>query len=1091
MATLTSDAKQLLSTTIRSLRERLLRDIHDEANRRYRLSVSLQEAGLDEAQRRRRERLEAWLDERVRASKPKNKAEEKTTRERLLKQAEKEAATTLVNRLIVLRHMEALGLSKPAVVTGGWNSKGYREFRGFAATLCTNGTTDETEGYATLLQLLFDELSIDLPGLFGDVGLTRLFAIPAATLREIIEKLDVPELLSAWTDDTTLGWVYQYWNDPERAALDAKISSRGKLQPHEIASKTQMFTERYMVEWLLQNSLGLTWLCICKKNGWTPDAEPVLRDLDVRRAEFRTKREAGEVALYALMPIHGELEEHWKYFVPQPIPDDAVTQAPESIRRVKLLDPATGSGHFLVIAFGLLTAMYREEAKHRGDSISDRAIAESILENNLFGIDIDPRAIQIAAAALYLKAKSLSKDARPKSLNLVAPVFQLGTLPEGDPAVVKLRQDLKRDVDIPEDLTNHLLKALSGVDYLGSLFKVDAALNETIEAHEQGRRPGVQLPLGETATPTKRRDSDSVRLALVEKIEHFLHQHTRSEDLGLRLDGEQLAAGVRFMRMARERAYNVVVGNPPYQALSKTEGLSRVAATYPKGKADLYAAFLERGLDLVQDGGLSALVTMRGWMFLGQFADLREAVLTRSELCCVGDLDIGAFEEVGGAVVTAAMSVLRNSVPGRGVAVALKLSDTGDGIGRTAKKRAALLAQIGRYEFDPRGFAVIETQPIVYWWSDEFLQRYAKARKLGATSPGQSAWSLGDNTRLTRCVWEIAFQTYPRTSEFSERTDRSVPWHSFVNGSDGLEWIEPLREVIRWGPGGIHLKLLKAHRWKRDVFAVSTESYFHCDGVAFAQIGNRFSARAHRYASVLGNKGSSVFPTEISSTLCTMNSHQARYVLESLNPGIGFEVGDVNRLAMFPVESAGEIYATLENAFAEHESAREPSVEFRRLGSSSWRSAQQWAQAAVDRPSGAELPAFNPEYDPPESSAFISFALGIAMGRLGAGGEGVLDAPPESSLPGGILFLSPSGQDSLSHAACYPLHEAWREHREAIGEGEDLRTYLQKRFFSTHNQRTLYDGRPISFSAFVVEEELRCLRRDSPLAGRHASSSSR
>ena len=327
MPTLTPDAKQFLSTTIRGLRERLLRDIQDEAERRYHLSVPLSQAGLDEAHRRRRERLDAWIDERVRASKPKNDKERRAIRDRLLQQAVKEAGATLINRLVLIRHLEAMGLAKHQIVTGGWSSKGYREFREFGPGLFD----DETEGYATLLQIVFDDLAVDLPGLFGEVGLTRLFPVPPATLREVVTKLDAKELESAWTDDTTLGWVYQYWNDPEREALDAKINDGGKIEPHEIASKTQMFTERYMVEWLLQNSLGLTWLCICKKNGWKPDAERVLPVLDSRRAEWRKRREAGDVPLDALMPIEGELEDAWKYYVPQPIPEDAVANAPDSI----------------------------------------------------------------------------------------------------------------------------------------------------------------------------------------------------------------------------------------------------------------------------------------------------------------------------------------------------------------------------------------------------------------------------------------------------------------------------------------------------------------------------------------------------------------------------------------------------------------------------------------------------------------------------------------------------------------------------------------------------------------------------------------
>jgi hypothetical protein len=122
--------------------------------------------------------------------------------------------------------------------------------------------------------------------------MTALVPVPAATLRAIIKALDDAELASVWTDDTTLGWIYQYWNDFEREALDKKLAAQKKLANHEIASKTQMFTERYMVEWLLHNSLGQLWLAICQKHGWTADVRrdagtgSVFDRLDVDGGEF-------------------------------------------------------------------------------------------------------------------------------------------------------------------------------------------------------------------------------------------------------------------------------------------------------------------------------------------------------------------------------------------------------------------------------------------------------------------------------------------------------------------------------------------------------------------------------------------------------------------------------------------------------------------------------------------------------------------------------------------------------------------------------------------------------------------------------------
>ena len=151
------------------------------------------------------------------------------------------------------------------------------------------------------------------------------------------------------------------------------------------------------------------------------------------------------------------------------------------------------------------------------------------------------------------------------------------------------------------------------------------------------------------------------KATVLDKLEQFLSRHSASEDLGLRLDGEQLAAGVRFVRIVREGSYDVVVGNPPYQGLGKTSFSGYVAKHYPRGKADLYAAFLERGLELTREGGLSALLTMRGWMFLGQFKELRQNVLARFDLRSIGDFDRGAFDEVPNEVLAVAAPVLRKS----------------------------------------------------------------------------------------------------------------------------------------------------------------------------------------------------------------------------------------------------------------------------------------------------------------------------------------------------------------------------------------------------------------------------------------------
>jgi len=193
---MTSEAKRALSRTIRELRKRLIDDLGEATERAYRLSIDARKAALDEASRVRRARLEGWIDEQVRAS---GKADSVA---RLHAEVVKDAAATLLQRIVYLRLLEATGLRGDKIVTGGWESKGYKDFREAAPELVRPGPRNETEGYATLLQLVFDELALDLPGLYGPVRMTSLVPVPASTLRAVITALDDDELASFVNLDT-------------------------------------------------------------------------------------------------------------------------------------------------------------------------------------------------------------------------------------------------------------------------------------------------------------------------------------------------------------------------------------------------------------------------------------------------------------------------------------------------------------------------------------------------------------------------------------------------------------------------------------------------------------------------------------------------------------------------------------------------------------------------------------------------------------------------------------------------------------------------------------------------------------------------
>ncbi len=1069
---MTPEAKNKLCNTIYALRERLLTDFQNAADSAYRLSIPAKSAGLSEENRIKRERLDSWLDEQARSETKGKKENFKAARERHYRTAIKLAAATFLNRIIVIRHMEAVGLIKPAVVSGGWKSPGYREFRDFAPALLK----DDTEGFSTLLRLIYDELALDLPGLFGDVGVSSLFPVPASTLRAVVEAFEQPELESVWADDMTLGWVYQFWNDPERKALDEKVRNRGKIEHHEIAAKTQLFTDRYIVEWLLQNSLNNFWLAICAKNGWTPDARKngTLDALAERRQNWRERRESGEIPPEAMTPIETDEEDRWKYWVETELTGAFIQAAPDSIRLLKMIDPAVGSGHFLIIAFMLLVAFYREEARHRGEDWTDREIAESIIENNLHGVDIDPRAVQIAAAALWLKAKSFCREASPKIVNLVASNLGLASLPDDDPAIRELKREVETAAGIPEPLTDKIIHALKGADYLGSLLKVDDTIDDAIREHERsgGIAPSgpvlqVQFDMFEPVPDENTRPTfEQARGSILEKLDAFLEKRTGGHDLGLRLRGKQLAAGVRFVRLVKEGWYHLVLANPPYHSTSKMADATQFQKMYANGNQDLFAGFMIRCLQLAQKEGITATVTLSNWLYLGIYEKLRSYIMDNAFINIIADLGKAAFSS-GSMLINASMNVFENTTVQKSKSVAVRPFTPEDVIvdpKQIPRNEAVLCSGSEIFAFDSKKLKKsISGQPLIYWWDDTFLNLYAETKKIEEVADIRQGMASSNDKRYLRSPWEVNGRDIHICDLSKHKSNIKEKWVPFVKGAAGKIWFEPLTDVIEWQNNGLEVKSFAEKLYKSYTRTIKNESYYFLPALAFPSIGNYFSARKYRYRSVFGNAGLSVFPKNLSVATCVLNSKISKNIVQALNPTVNFLVGDVNRLPLFEIKSSDKIFFNLEQAFTQHESTRETSIEFKKPGPSAWNYAQEWAQKAVDRPEGEPLPEYNPVYEDPPPVNYISFAVGVALGRFGANGEGILNEAPESALPDGILYLSAHTEnDGLNHPACRIIKDAWEAYGGAVSAKTGLKKWLMQSFFKDVHLN-MYEKRPIYF----------------------------
>jgi hypothetical protein len=633
--------------------------------------------------------------------------------------------------------------------------------------------------------------------------------------------------------------------------------------------------------------------------------------------------------------------------------------------------------------------------------------------------------------------------------------------------VLELKREVQQATGIPEALTDTIIHALKGADYLGSLLKIDKVVDVAIREHE--RTAGLvhtEVSQGDMFTGFRPEQTvlsfEKARVSVLEQLDRFLSKCTRGDDLGLRLWGEQLAAGVRFIRLIKEGTYDLVVANPPYQGSPNLADGEYVEKYYPDSKADLYSAFLQRSLQLVRLCGISAMITMRGWMFIKHYEGLRKW-LTMYDLRLLGDLEAGAFEEISGEVVTTVMSVVRCCSPSQEKAIALKATDENSKAlpgSRAVCKRANLLIGAGRYEFVPNKLKVIEGQPLIYWWDDAFLKRYAETPKLGEVSPAKKGACTSDNTRFLRKPWE----SLPKNIMLSWPTDlKDIKWVPFIGGAKGRSWIEGLDDIIKWHNNGLEVKTYNEYLYRSFSRSIQNQDRYFTLGIAFSMVGRNFTARAHRFPSIIGDQGSSVYPTNIADTVCLLNSLSSRTIMSALNPTVHYQVGDVNRLPLFPIESADEIFATLDKAFTEYEASRETSVEFKYPATSAWNYTQAWAQKAVDREPGTLLPHYQPVDDDLLAADYVSYAIGVALGRFGANGEGILNEAPITALPSGILYLSShSDNDSLHHSACQLIKDAWTTYGNVIARSTPLRTWLRQSFFKDVHLG-MYESHPIYF----------------------------
>ncbi|TCU21805.1 hypothetical protein EV130_110149 [Rhizobium azibense] len=542
----------------------------------------------------------------------------------------REQAFTVLNRLAALRMAEARGLLIESV-GNGYQAKGFQLY----ARLIGTGLGETGEAYAVYLQSVFDELALDLPGLFGRFAPQGRLFPREPVLLQILNLINHGEIEPLWAEDETIGWIYQYFNSKEerKAMRDASQAPRNS---RELAVRNQFFTPRYVVEFLVDNTLGRLWF------NWTGG--------------------------------HTALRDRCQYLLVKPDEKPEPLKRLRDPRTIKLLDPACGSMHFGLYAFDLFLEIYREawewekangpgsldnetggssDLKPLLQTYADQAaymhdVPRLIIERNIYGVDIDSRAAQIASLALWLRAQRAwhedgvkAKD-RPQigSGHVVAAV--------APPAEVELRKRFMNELDpLDAELFEKTLFLLKGLPELGVLLQVEKELPALIRKvfGDHGRLFKAEDTAQWQKAETRLREAltDYARAA-------------RSTYQG-RLFAHDALQGLRMIDHCRE-VFDVVVMNPPFGALAANTK-DELIKSYPASKNDLLAIFVERSLELMRKGGRLGAITSRTCFFLKSFKLWREDVvlgLAKPEVLV--DLGLGVMDD---ALVEAAAYALEKT----------------------------------------------------------------------------------------------------------------------------------------------------------------------------------------------------------------------------------------------------------------------------------------------------------------------------------------------------------------------------------------------------------------------------------------------
>lgn len=842
-AGLTADERSTIRSTVLKARETIENDLYRQLER-YGVYddeiVDIDALGhLDAYDKQTRSQIDAALDRELEAT--------DDDYERSVKNYVREATKTYLNRLVALKAIEVRGLITEIMIERpeyGNRSEMHRTVDEVAGEL----TDRPDNGLGVAAELAFTELTDEIGVIFEENEYTAI-DLDFTVREEIIEQLNAIEE-SVWESDEAMGWVYQYFGENEREEIDDQIDEENyKVQDTDVATKTQLFTPRYIVEWMVDNSLGRLWLEMYGKE----------TDID------------DEDNCFYLAPLEGSL----------------IDRDVKDVRDIKVLDPACGSGHMLFYAFDVLYKMYLEQ----GD-VAEKYIPREILANNLYGIDIDPGAAQLAALALYVKAKNAEPDVEIERINIVSADAVLVNGEKKEEVLSRTESDLERKV------LEEVWTSFEHIREWGSLVRIEERIEEIIEEElEQvaatGQTKFTDDGLAKQSSVVSYSGEDEsweqVKERLKGQVRELAEEALERNDPIEEMFAGEVEKSVQLLEIFLHD-YDVIVANPPYLNSRKmSNSLKNFIRENYVGYHDLFSAFVERSCELIKESGYATAVTPESFMFLSSFEDYRQYILENQQILEGSHLSRYGFDQAKDSYTIP--FVLRNSSPANfDCSRFYRLTHEQKEYETYEKKITGLQEQIryirsgeesqDSYILDQKSFKIIDGSPFAYWFGDEVLELFKNHPNLSEVAETAAGISTGNNARFVRKWWEIDSET--RSSDYAvfQKT-----------GTDGLYYDIP-DEYLFWGDDGKAVKEYDGGNGSPN------EDYYFTSGITFRSFGKFFVARIGHENMIFSNKAHFVTSNKVDLKvlLGILSSSLSRFIMNGMNTGIGFEPGDGKRL---------------------------------------------------------------------------------------------------------------------------------------------------------------------------------------------------